>query len=151
MKTLIICESYHHGNTKKVADAMAGVLSAEVKRPGEVDAGALAGYDLVGFGSGIYMGKCHKNLLKLADALPKLKKKAFIFSTAGGDNENMKFHKALREKLAGKGFNIVDEFSCKGFDTFGPLFIVGGVNKGKPDGTDMENARRFAAKIAGSS
>lgn len=148
MKTLIICESVHHGNTKKIADAMAGVLGAEVKKPGEVDAGMLGGYDLIGFGSGIYMGKSHKNLLKLADALPKLEKKAFIFSTAGRENVNMKGHRALKEKLTGKGFKIVDEFTCLGYDTFGPLVLVGGVNKGKPDEKDLENARRFAAKIA---
>jgi flavodoxin len=150
MKTLIICESYHHGNTKKIADAMAGVMAAEVKNSGEIDAGTPGRYDLIGFGSGIYMGKNHKNLLKLADSLPKLEKKAFIFSTAGGDNENMKDHRALKEKLTGKGFGIVDEFTCRGYDTFGPLFLVGGINKGKPDDMGLENARRFAAKMAGS-
>ena len=70
MKTLIICESVHHGNTKKIADAMAVVLNAEVKKTGEVDVGKLGEYDLIGFGSGIYMGKMHKNLLKLIDNLP---------------------------------------------------------------------------------
>ena len=150
MKTLIICESYHHGNTKKIADAMAGVLHAEVKKSGEVDASALGQFDLIGFGSGIYMGKSHKNLLKLADGLPKIEKKAFIFSTAGGLNENMKDHKALKEKLEAKGLRIIDQFSCQGFDTFGPLFIIGGLNKGKPDEKDVENAKQFAAKLAAS-
>jgi flavodoxin len=51
MKALIICESVHHGNTKKVAEAFAGVLNATVKKPGEVDPAALAQYDLIGFGS----------------------------------------------------------------------------------------------------
>ncbi len=40
MKTLIICHSYHHGNTKKVADAMAAVLQAEVVNPRDVNARA---------------------------------------------------------------------------------------------------------------
>lgn len=147
MKTLIICESYHHGNTKKIADAMADVMHADVKKSGEVEAKTIEGYDLIGFGSGIYMGKSHKNLLKLADSLPKIEKRAFIFSTAGGANENMKDHKALKEKLEAKGFRIVDEFSCRGFDTFGPLFIIGGLNKGKPDEKDVENAKQFAMKL----
>jgi flavodoxin len=150
MKTLIICESVHHGCTKKIADAMAAALNSEVKKPGDVDAGKLAEYDLIGFGSGIYIGKMHKNMLKLADNLPGLEKKAFIFSTAGGDNENMKYHKALKDKLASKGFKIMDEFSCRGFDTFGPLVLIGGLNKGKPDEKDLENARQFAARLKGS-
>ena len=53
MKTLIICESVHHGNTKKIADAMAAVLNAEIKKPAEIDVGKLGEYDLIGFGSGI--------------------------------------------------------------------------------------------------
>ena len=150
MKTLIICESVHHGNTKKIADAMAVVLNAEVKKSSDVDIGKLGEYDLIGFGSGIYMGKMHKNLLKLIDDLPSTGKKAFIFSTAGGDNENMKYHKALKDKLASKGFKVTDEFTCRGFDTFGPLVLIGGVNKGKPDEKDMESARQFAARVMGS-
>ena len=149
MKTLIICESIHHGCTKKIADAMAGVLAAEVKKPAEVDINRLGDYDLVGFGSGIYMGKMHKNLIKLIDSLPKPGKNAFIFSTAGGANENMKNHRALKEMLTGKGFKVVDEFTCRGFDTFGPFKLIGGLNKGKPDADDLENARKFAAKLKG--
>jgi len=148
MKTLIICESVHHGCTKKIADSMAGPLNAEVKKSSEVDVSKLGEYDLIGFGSGIYMGKHHKNLLKLADSLPAMEKKAFIFSTSGGANENFKNHAALKAKLVEKGLKIMDEFNCKGHDTFGPLVLVGGLNKGKPDQNDVENARQFAAKLA---
>jgi flavodoxin len=148
MRTLIICESYHHGNTKKVADAIAGVLGAEVKKSGEVDAGTLGGCDLIGFGSGIYFGKSHKNLLKLAEGLPKMEKKAFIFSTAGSPKMDMAQHRALREKLVDKGFKIIGEFTCHGFDTFGPLALVGGIAKGKPDETDLDNARKFAKSLS---
>jgi len=150
MKTLIICESVHHGNTKKIADAMAAVLNAEIKKPAEIDVGKLGEYDLIGFGSGIYMGRMHKNLLKLVDSLLKLERNAFIFSTAGSDGENMKYHKALKEKLASKGFKVLDEFACRGFDTFGPLVLVGGLNKGKPDEKDLGSAREFAARLKGS-
>jgi len=150
MKTLIICESVHHGNTKKIADAMAAELNADIKKPGEVDLGKIGEYDLIGFGSGIYMGKLHKNLLKLADNLPEAGKKSFIFSTAGGDNESMKNHKALKDKLTSKGFKVADEFTCRGFDTFGPLALIGGLNKGKPDEKDLESARQFAARLKSS-
>jgi|GEM_PF-4961797 len=35
MKLLIVCVSMRHGNTKKVADAMAAVLQADVVAPGD--------------------------------------------------------------------------------------------------------------------
>jgi flavodoxin len=146
MKTLIICESVHHGNTKKVADAMAGTLASTVVKPGEVDVSKLQEYDLIGFGSGIYMGKMHKNLIKLATEMPALKKKSFIFSKAGGEDKGSN-HKALKYILTGKGLAIVGEFSCKGHDSFGPLKLIGGLNKGKPDAKDLENARQFAARL----
>jgi flavodoxin len=81
MKTLIVCVSQHHGNTKKIADAMAAVLDAEVRRPADVNVEALAEYDLIGFGSGIAFGKHYQPLLKWVDALPALDKKAFVLTT----------------------------------------------------------------------
>ena len=65
MKTLIVCVSQHHGNTKKIADAMAAVLDAEVRRPDDVNVEALAEYDLIGFGSGIAFGKHYQPLLEV--------------------------------------------------------------------------------------
>ena len=53
MKTLIVCVSEHHGNTKKIAGAMAAVLDAEVSHPDDVNVEALGDYDLIGLGSGI--------------------------------------------------------------------------------------------------
>ena len=147
MKVLLICESVHHGNTKKVADAMASVMNAEVKKPGDVDPGKLGEYNLIGFGSGIFYGKMHKGLIKLAGSLPALDKKAFVFSTAGNQDEKMKYHGELKGLLAAKGFKVMDEFTCQGFDTFGPLKLIGGINKGKPDETNLEDARKFAQKL----
>ena len=60
-KTMIIYNSVHHGNTKKVAEAMADVLEAKLVKPQDVDINTIVEYDLVGFGSGVYVGKHHKN------------------------------------------------------------------------------------------
>jgi flavodoxin len=53
----------------------------------------------------------------------------------------------LKEKLSGKGFEIIGEFSCKGFDTWGPFKLIGGLNKGKPDEEDFKSAERFANSL----
>jgi flavodoxin len=148
MKTLIICFSYHHKNTEKIASVFAKTLNAEIKTPSEVDHTALSEYDLVGFGSGIVYGKHHKLLLDFADKLPQVtNKKAFIFSTSGQTGNGPKFHKNLREKLESKGFGIAGEFNCAGFDTFAILKIVGGIQKGHPNEDDLKQAETFAQSL----
>ncbi len=107
----------------------------------------LEGYDLIGFGSGIYFGSHHKAMLALVDSLPEVKgKKAFIFSTSGRGGTG--FHKHLKGKLLAKEFEIVGEFACKSFDTYSLLKIIGGINKGRPDEDDLREAGLFARKLA---
>jgi flavodoxin len=148
MKTLIICFSYHHKNTEKIASALAKTLGAEVKAPSEVDLNGLSDYDLVGFGSGISFGSHYKVLLDFADKLPAVTcKKAFIFSTSGQTGNTTKFHRKLREKLESKGFTVAGDFNCGGFDTYGLLKIVGGIQKGHPDEEDLKQAETFAQTL----
>ena len=45
--------------------------------------------------------------------------------------------------IAYKHDNIVGRVSCKGFDTFGPFKLIGGVSKGHPDGKDLAVAAEF--------
>lgn len=158
MKALIIYISMRHGNTEKIAQAMAEVLGAKLVKPNETYVNDLLKCDLVGFGSGIYFGKHHKSLLELIDKLPDLKaKKAFIFSTSGVSNAGnllcniclriSHFHIPLRKRLVNKGFDIVGEFDCRGFDTAGPFKIVGGISKGRPNEKDIKEARDFALNL----
>jgi flavodoxin len=155
MKSLIVCYSFHHNNTQKVAEAMAKVLDAQVKTPQQTNPEELQQFDLVGFGSGIYAEKHHESLLELADKLPQVTdKKAFIFSTSfvGVDSRvfgriTSKFHTALREKLQSKGYTVVDEFNCRGFNTNGIYGRFGGMNKGRPNVEDLKNAKEFAGKL----
>jgi flavodoxin len=150
MKTAIICYSYHHGNTEKIARRIAAVLEAKLMKPEEVDVSGLAEYDLIGFGSGIYFSKHHKSLLKLVNAMPEMKgRKAFIFSTAGrGEPTMASNHRALRTGLEGKGLVIVGEFSCYAWDTFFILRLIGGINKGRPNEDDLAKAETFAKDLA---
>jgi len=150
LKTLIIYVSPHHGNTEKVAKAMANVLGADLMRVAQVDINMLAEYDLIGFGSGIYFGKYHKSLVELVDKLPRLEnKRAFIFSTSGLRKIPFihDFAKPLKGKLKQKGFNIVGEFSCRGFDTSQAARIIGGINRGRPDEKDLKQAEDFARRL----
>ena len=154
MRSLVIVLSIHHNNTVKVADALARVLDARIKRPREVEPQELADYDLVGFGSGIYSEQHHRALFDLVDRLPQLtNRKAFIFSTCGipafGMTEEVvaQNHSRLREKLQSKGFVIVDEFGCVGHNTNSFLKLFGGLNKGRPNAQDLERAEAFAQRL----
>ncbi len=152
MKPLLIVYSYHHNNTEKVANVFAKVLNAQIKTPQQTSPHSLQEYDLIGFGAGIDSGKHYKPMLDFADNLPQVAdKKAFIFSTSGvtGEKKSAKDHKALREKLESRGYKIIDEFQCKGFNTNSFLKHFGGMNKGRPNDEDLQHAEEFAQKLKG--
>jgi flavodoxin len=158
MKSLLVVFSYHHKNTEKIANVFAKVLDAHIKTPQQINPEELQEYSLIGFGSGIYAAKHHEVLLDLADKLPQVNnRKAFIFSTCGVpvvvcDGKHfeefvVKNHSSLREKLQSKGYMIIDEFSCAGFNTNSFLKLFGGLNKGRPNAEDLIHAEEFAQNL----
>lgn len=160
MKALLIVSSYHHHNTLKVAHAMADALMAQIISPDQVDPATLKDYDLVGFGSGIYDAMHHRRLLKLADDLPVTAGgKAFLFSTDGTPrlnaikdeayrNKMVSDHRKLREKLEDRGYAVIGDFNCAGFNTNVFLKYFGGINRGRPNADDLQKAKEFAAALA---
>ncbi len=158
MKCLIVVYSYHHHNTQKIAEVFGKVLDAQVKSPQQTNPEELPNYDLVGFGSGIDTGKNYKELLDFADKLPQVTdKKAFVFSTSGMpvgisgqqrvEEYTSKCHTTLKETLQSKGYTIVGEFGCAGFNTNKFLKYFGGINKGRPNSEDLKHAEEFASKL----
>ncbi|MGP8188948.1 MAG: flavodoxin family protein [Methanobacterium sp.] len=146
MKIGIIYKSVHHGNTKRIAEVIVNSLGGDLLDLKDIKADVVKDYDLIGFGSGIFYSKPHKDLMKFVEGLGNVEdKKAFVFSTSGRDK--LEFNSMLKEKLSGKGFEIMGEFSCKGFDTWGPFKLIGGLNKGKPDEEDFKSAERFANSL----
>ncbi len=147
---LLVLFSYHHKNTEKIANVFAKVLDAQIQTPRQVSLEEVQGYDIVGFGSGIYDDKHHRTLLELADKLPQVTdKKAFIFSTSAmmGKDKVAKDHLTLRRNLQSKGYIIVDEFACKGFNTNSFLKYMGGMNKGRPNAEDLKRAEEFVQNM----
>ncbi|MEC4019899.1 hypothetical protein [Streptomyces sp. H27-D2] len=49
--------------------------------------------------------------------------------------------------LEQKNFEVIGTFSCRAFDTWLPFKLVGGINKGRPNATDLEAARTFAEDL----
>jgi flavodoxin len=152
-KTLIVCQSVHHRNTAMVAQAMGDVLEADIRTPETAPADKLDDYDLFGFGSGIYFGRFHGTLRDWIDRLPdapQITRPSFVFSTSGLPMLWRLWHWPLKSCLARKGFRVLGEFHCRGFDTFGPLWLLGGLNRRHPDARDLNAAREFAENLRSS-
>jgi flavodoxin len=147
MKTAIVCVSTHHGNTRRVAQAMAEVLGAGVLTVD--DAATLDGraYDLIGFGSGIYFGRHHASLRKLVRETQSPPSRAFVFSTAGIASLGPIWHKSLIRRLRRRGCEIVGQFCCPGWDTVGPLRLFGGIHTSRPNEKDLRRAVAFARSL----
>jgi len=149
MKVLLVCRSRSHGNTARVAHAMAEVFDATVVTPSQVVPEALGEYDVVGFGSGIYGFSFDDELRTLVASLPHVPgRDAFIFATSGaGRVIERPFRTPLAALLRSAGYDVVGTFCCRGYDTWLPLRLVGGVNKGHPDDADLARARTFAEQV----
>lgn len=149
MKSLIVCSSKSHGNTRLIAERMADVLESAVVTPESVDPSRLGGYDLVGFGSGIYYMAVDTRLRGLMRRLPDVDHvRAFTFLTSGArEIPLLSYHKPVRKMLEAKGFDVIGSFSCRGFDTVGPFGFIGGINRDRPNDHDLDRAAAFAARL----
>lgn len=145
MKTAIVYYSRHHGNTKKLIDALAAEQDITAIDAAETAAADLTGYDLVGFASGIYYSKFHKTVQDFAQAnLPEGKPVFFLF-TCGAKKDS--YTKSITQAVSERHARVLGQFGCLGYDTYGPFKLIGGVAKGHPDETDLEGVRRFFAGL----
>lgn len=143
MRTVIVYASVHHGNTKKLVENIAekcGVDLIDAVKQSKAD---LSVYDKIGFASGIYFSKFHQKILQfIAENLPK-DKKIFLICTYGGSANYKSPESILKEKRA----SIIGKFGCKGYDTFGPFKMLGGISKGHPDEKDLQDAVNFMSGL----
>jgi len=143
MKTIILYYSNHHGNTKKLVDAIAAadpenVEILDVTKAGPKD---LSGYDRIGAASGIYAGNFGAPLLNyLKENLPSGKNVFILFTSAmNGDKQSSSVRKVIEEKKC----LVMGQYHCPGFNTFGPFKLVGGTAKGRPSQKDLDEAVKF--------
>ena len=144
MKSIIVYASVHHGNTKKIVDAIAEKYGIETLDALETKEKDLSEYDLIGFASGIYAGSFHKSVIEFAkNNLPDGKKIFYIMTSAMGKD----FSKSIASAVEGKNANVLGAFSCHGYNTFGPFKLLGGTSKGHPDEQDIRNALEFYGNL----
>ena len=131
MKTAIIYYSGHHGNTKKLLDAIAEHYDVTLMNAAEVQTADLSGYDLIGFASGIYYSKFHRSVLRFAESqLPEGKRVFLLYTYSAGRSG---YTKAIEDIVARRSGTVAGTFRSPGFNTYGPFKLVGGIAKGHPD------------------
>ncbi len=146
MKTIIIFASTHHGNTQKVARAMAEAAGAALVDIMESPAPDLSGYDAVGLASGAYFGTLHQRIrdfAEQADFSPS--QKVFLAATCGVGYRD--YTSGVKKVLAQRGVTCLGSFQCRGYDTYGIFGKTGGIAKGHPNEKDCERAKLFIRRI----
>ena len=99
MKTAIVYYSEHHGNTKKLLDAIAAeheVTLIDVTKQPPAD---LSGYDRIGLASGIYYSSFAGQLLDYArEHLPEQKEVFYIYTHGAPKGLSAAWPRAIRQK-----------------------------------------------------
>ena len=88
---------------------MAEKINADILKAADFNLNKFEEYDIVGFGSGVYNGKLHKELSEILSKLSQQDdKKAFIFSTAGSKN----YSQSILAEQCGHGLFQVKKIQC---------------------------------------
>ena len=145
MKVVIAYCSQHHGNTKKLLNAIQELADVKLISAVECKETNLSEYDLIGFASGIYFGKFSGAVIEFAKKNLPSNKPVFLICTYGIKRKN--YTKVMERIITEKSCRLLGTYSCRGFDTFGPLKLIGGIAKGHPDEKDVKGAIEFFREI----
>ena len=141
MKTAICYYSRHHGNTLAVLDAMTKGCDVDLIDVTARMAVRLDQYDRIGFASGIYFSKFSPVVVNFArQYLPEGREVFFVY-TYGAPKVSLPGN--ITAAVKEKGCRILGQFGCRGYDTFGPFKLIGGLAKGHPDAQDLKKAKQF--------
>lgn len=143
MKIAIVYSSIHQGNTKKIVEAIKKEMAVDLIEAQDVGIRDLDKYDIIGLASGIYMGKCHQQILKFIKESKGLStnKKVFLIVTSGSNGK--KYGRTEQVMLENRGCQFLGIYKCKGYDTYGIFKYIGGIAKGHPNNEEIDKAIEF--------
>lgn len=145
-KAAIVYASTHHGNTKKLVDAICQTYPVSLIDAAVQNQADLSEYDLIGVASGIDFGSFYEPVeVFLKNNLPENKPVFFLYTCA---MPRAGFTKTIREEAVKKNAIFLGEYGCKGFNTYGPWKLVGGMNKGHPSAKELAEAAAFFDSLA---
>ena len=144
MKTMIVYASRHHGSTEKLVQHLAAVFGLTLHNAEASAAVDYAGYDLIGFASGIDFGKFYPSVTQLAAQLPPDKQVFALYTCA---RDQAKYGSEIASIAAERGCTFLGKYGCRGYNTYGPWKLIGGMNKQHPDVQELEAAVRFFGSL----
>ena len=134
-------------NTRKVAEAMAKPLAADLVAIEQMKDHQLRGRPLIGLGSGVYWLRLDRRIIDLAAKIPS-DCRVFIFSTSGWRSKVLEsfFRSELEKQLQQRGIEVAGRWHCPGQDKQA-LFKWLNISRGRPNAEDLRSAREFAASL----
>ena len=140
-KTVIIYASTHHGNTRKLIEAISEKYQIDIIDAIEQKFANLSEYDLIGFASGIDFGKFYDAVEQfLKDNLPENKAVFFMYTCARDDKA---FTYTMRTEAMKRHALLMGEYGCRGYNTYGAWKVIGGMNKHHPTKKELDGAVQF--------
>jgi len=124
------------GNTRKVADAIAGELGITVS---DITTSLPDDAKILFMGSGTYGGKPGEAMMKFIGSGNFSGRKVAIFGTSGGVAGGQNMIGVMMDLLKKKGAMIQGSYHCRG-----KTFLV---NWSHPNKEDLENAKKFAREM----
>lgn len=143
-KTVIIYASMHHRNTYKLVKAISDKHNIDIIDASQQSIADLQNYEVIGFASGIDFGKFYEAVESFANLNLPFKKQVFFLYTCAMDRKG--FTDSIREIAAQKEAVVLGEYGCKGYNTYGPWKVIGGMNKKHPTEDEIVLAVDFFEK-----
>ena len=145
-KPLIVFHS-RTDNTRRVAEAMAKPLGAELAPVEKLKPHQLRGRALIGLGSGVYWLRLERRIVALAARIPT-NAHVFIFSTSSWRGEALErfFQSELVKQLRKRDIALLGCWHCPGQDN-NTLFKWLNISHGRPNTDDIRRAGEFAAGL----
>lgn len=131
----------HHGNTIKLVKGISEQYNITLIDATKEKKADLRKYEIIGFASGIDFGKFYDVIENFArDNLPVNKKVFFLYTCA---MERKGFTDSMSKIVLDKEASILGEYGCKGYNTYGPWKLIGGMNKNHPTRDEVMSAVAF--------
>jgi len=124
------------GNTRKVADAIAGELGVGV---GDMRTPLPADAKVLFLGSGTYGGAPGKEMAKFVADNVFTGRRVALFGTSMKPEGAEKMIAVMEDAVTKKGATVLGRYHCMGKFLF--------FNRGRPGTEDMENAKKFAREM----
>lgn len=151
MRVLIVYCSDYKGNTEKLAEAFGRKVAADLVNLKKLKEISIEGYDLIGFGSGVYKEDLSPKIYNFINKLNLEGKLVFAFSTSGVGLRL--YNKKLVRLLKAKGALCKGSFACKGsfnsreFSENKFFEALSKLAKGHPKDKDLKKAEVFISRL----